>query len=612
MVNAQRFRARKVDLKRSLPVYRAADLDDLDDDDNRQVDAIETGVEKDEEGEHHLQAAISASLAAASGSAPAKHVYIPTPDASRVAAEYDRLYARGFTCPTGLIRSSETVEESCAPMYCADDVDMAWLEGRSLTTDAFEAAMDALETLTRDMVFATAADVPSAAYLASYAAERDRPLSRSALDAVYEHWRDRRVARASRPIMPQLQSEDAPRADIDPYVCFRRREVRQGRKTRRADQRSLEQLKRLRVNLAAAAQVLEMCAEREREKTQLVAAAQDVARQRQAVLRMRRRLNLAVSSDADDLFVPPAQQQQRRRAQTQRPRAAATTRKPRTVSGLASALQNQNQGLSLAAAAGSADGSGALLPFALPPSVSVMQHPAPRRLAAMADRIAMRAQSYESRLCAGAGWVDTTFSSPASFAASATAAPAWAPLAASSAAFRLRVGRLGRLFIDRRAVRPLPLPVDAQTRRLQTYCAGLLKPEDHARLKPMPVSSAQNAAAAALEELLKPFSFGDALTRASQDFTFSQQQQPPANSLVQPVVHSSLLSVLPHVVSPPSELSLLSGSTVGGFPTPKDEKENSLNDRSFADDDVTRDRPIPLLKTSASTPAVTLFSGGPG
>ncbi|KAJ2015714.1 hypothetical protein GGI06_003246 [Coemansia sp. S85] len=49
MVNAQRFRARKVDLKRPLPVFRAADLDDLEDDDNRHVDAIETGVEKDEE-----------------------------------------------------------------------------------------------------------------------------------------------------------------------------------------------------------------------------------------------------------------------------------------------------------------------------------------------------------------------------------------------------------------------------------------------------------------------------------------------------------------------------------------------------------------------------------
>lgn len=49
MVNAQRFRARKVDLKRPLPVFRAADLEDLEDDDNRHVDAIETGVEKDEE-----------------------------------------------------------------------------------------------------------------------------------------------------------------------------------------------------------------------------------------------------------------------------------------------------------------------------------------------------------------------------------------------------------------------------------------------------------------------------------------------------------------------------------------------------------------------------------
>ncbi|KAJ1935951.1 Enhancer of polycomb-like protein 1, partial [Linderina pennispora] len=232
--HAQRFRARKVDLRRALPVYRATDLDDLEDDDNRQVDAIETGVEKDEEAEHHLQAAISATHAAHTGGAPAKQVYIPTPDASKRIPGYDRLYRKDFKCPTSLIRSSETVEECCAPMYCMDDNDDTWLAAtnkkrgkvglQQLSADQFEAAMDQLETLTKDMVFTRVEDIPTIEYLAAHAADRDRPFDVTTIEVVFEHWQERRQKAEFKPIMPGLQFEDVSKTEIDPYVCFRRRE----------------------------------------------------------------------------------------------------------------------------------------------------------------------------------------------------------------------------------------------------------------------------------------------------------------------------------------------------------------------------------------------------
>ncbi|KAJ2706418.1 Enhancer of polycomb-like protein 1 [Coemansia sp. IMI 203386] len=605
MVNAQRFRARKVDLKRVLPVYRASDLDDLDDDDNRQVDAIETGVEKDEEAEHHLQAAISATLAAASGSAPAKSVYIPTPDASQVTAEYEALYAQKFTCPTSLIRSSETVEECCAPMYCADDEDALWLRVENarrakagepeMTVDAFEAAMDALEGLTRDMVFTRSEDVPSAAYLVSYAAERERPIGRKTVDSLYEHWKMRRVARGAKPIMATLQNEDGAKAEIDPYVCFRRREVRQGRKTRRADQRSLEQLRRLRVNLAAAAQMLEMCVEREREKTAVVDAAQDAARQRCAVLRMRRRHN--VVSDFDDLFVPPQQTQRKRVAQAQRPRAAGV-RKPRVASGLASAAASAQAG-------GGVAGDCTPQPFALPRAVSVAQYPAPKRLASMADRIRVRAQMHETRM---AGWVDSTFANAVGPFVGYTGAGGcknnngvfWTPPSLSSGptAFRLRAGRFGRLHVDRRAVR-VPAASDS---RVQQFCAGLLRPEDHVRLQPRGLSASDP-----LADLLRPFAFsfpfndanaaaGSEATETSADPQLNNVPLPPPPIAVAAMQsHKDQNALQLELRGPVSSESLLSGSTVGGFATPTDTKDTLMT--------------APLLNSSASLPAVPLFGG---
>ncbi|KAJ1907634.1 Enhancer of polycomb-like protein 1 [Coemansia sp. IMI 209127] len=559
MVNAQRFRARKVDLKRPLPVFRAADLDDLDEDDNRQVDAIETGVEKDEETEHHLQAAISATHAAASGNAPAKQVYIPTPDASKTIDGYDALYPTSFTCPTSLIRSSETVEECCAPMYCLDDADLEWLrkfnkkrksdELDELTENEFEVAMDQLETLTRDMVFLQAEGIPTADDLASHAADRDQLFAHSIISHVYEHWKQRRIEGAFKTVMATLQYEDTSKAaEIDPYVCFRRREVRQGRKTRRADQRSLEQLRRLRVNLAMASQVLEMCMDREGVKAQVVDEAQELARQRATVLRMRRRLGVAANVSADDLFVPPVQQRKRMSARDQsQQRARGGVRKPRIATGLASAA---------AAAAAAAQAAGGVyglgsggahgmlgsggyadpvipLPFVLPQTVTVHQYPVPLWQQEMAERIRAKAQIHEAKL--GSGFVDATYAGSqnrlhTNSAIDPRMASFWAPSMAqqqttatdlilqqqqqqqqSLVAFRVRCGRNGRMFMDRRAVRADSQP----SSRLQQYRLGLLRPEDHVRLaqihKRFDTVAASPSLASIPADLLKPFSFAPEL-----------------------------------------------------------------------------------------------------
>ncbi|KAJ2189665.1 Enhancer of polycomb-like protein 1 [Coemansia sp. RSA 353] len=472
MVNAQRFRARKVDFKRALPVFRASDLDDLDDDDNRQTDTIETGVEKDEEAEHHLQAVISAAQAAATGSGPNKQMYIPTPDASRVVDGYDERYPATFTCPTSLIRSSETVEECCAPLYCMDDEDAQWLEqSGSMSALEFETAMEQLETLTRDMVFQTQDDIPTVEYLAQHAADRERPFDRRTCSLVYAHWCRRRSSRAFQPIHPTIQQDDTSRVEIDPYVCFRRREIQRGRKTRRADQRSLEQLRRLRVNLALAAQLVEQSAERETCKLGLAHAAYVAAQQRRDVIRMRRRVG-ATQNAWDELFVAPVVQGARKRlARGDAQRARNVVRKTKGASSVDPALP---------------------MPYALPRSVSVVQYVPQHCVTAMQSRVAEKSHVADVRRTM---WVDSTWAPRVPQTASF-----WADDAAS-VAFRVRRGRCDRLLIDRRLVRAQTSNVDRQ----QRFRLGLLRPEDHEHLR------ACRAPSAPFDSLLRPFSFSDLL-----------------------------------------------------------------------------------------------------
>ena len=61
---------------------------------------VQTGVEKDEEEEHHLQRFISASQL----DGPKTAFYIPTPDASKEITGYDDVYKPNYVRPPKNIR----------------------------------------------------------------------------------------------------------------------------------------------------------------------------------------------------------------------------------------------------------------------------------------------------------------------------------------------------------------------------------------------------------------------------------------------------------------------------------------------------------------------------
>ncbi|CAO3638663.1 unnamed protein product [Mucor fragilis] len=272
-----RFRVKKLSPKHPLPIFKEYQLPDLQDAANaqRSVPQIETGVEKEEEEEHDLQAAISAAQAAVTTGASVEK-YIPTPDASRLIPdeEYRSLYKKNYKEPSTLIRFSSTVEDSIGCPYYMDEQDETYLEsynkehpGEILSEDLFEKIMWEIESIANQHwphLDLDPSHIPDFKSFDQHIPDYSKLKSFPNLEIVYQHWRQRREERQGKSITPQLKFEEAAKNENDPYVCFRRRETKPVRKTRRTDQQSLERLRKLRSELEMARNLMEMVVRREK------------------------------------------------------------------------------------------------------------------------------------------------------------------------------------------------------------------------------------------------------------------------------------------------------------------------------------------------------------
>ena len=109
---------------------------------------------------------------------------------------------------------------------------------------------------------------------------------------IYEHWKSRRLQAGNKSLIPSLKFETGADTDeADPYVCFRRREVRQIRKTRGRDAHSAEKLKKLRKELEESRQILALIKQREVTKREQLAIDRRLFEQRASLRQLK--LNLA-------------------------------------------------------------------------------------------------------------------------------------------------------------------------------------------------------------------------------------------------------------------------------------------------------------------------------
>jgi len=315
-VTGQRFRQRKLSTKQNLPVVREHEVEQLADDDaSRHIPKVETGVEKGEEIEHHLQAVISAANAAAQGSTGGKiaQLFIPTPDAVASKLSYEDVYPKQFKQPATYIRFSSTVEDTSGCPYCMTSDDVAFLKSFNqkqskkmhCSEDEFEEVIHFFEEKTQEkQPFAEVDKSPVLAY-EDFEAEFDDTIRESArrfAKDLYSHWKNQRLLRGNRTLMFSLKFEkNLETDDADPYVCFRRREVRQVRKTRGRDAQVTEKLKKLRKELEDARVLMADVKKRELFLREQLSIDKLIFEQRSAVKEIKRRLS--IKGDDEELLI---------------------------------------------------------------------------------------------------------------------------------------------------------------------------------------------------------------------------------------------------------------------------------------------------------------------
>ncbi|RUO96359.1 enhancer of polycomb-like-domain-containing protein [Jimgerdemannia flammicorona] len=388
---------------------------------------------------------------------------IPVPDASRTINNYDELYRRKFSEPQGLIRFSTTVEDCTGCPYTMDEEDEQWLikynvhaqrrPEEKLTEDQFEQVMWQFEKATNEKVpFLNVSientSIPDYNVLEPTFVGNALNALKPAAQHVYSHWRQRRLKRGGKMIIPQLRFDDTLRNESDPYLCFRRRETKPLRKTRRTDAQSLDKLRRLRKEMDDARKLLEMVSRREKMRKESLLLEHLVFDQKCTVRDMQRKLGI---KDDDELLAPP----KKKKRIIELGSSGATIKIPLSKikresldSGPNTPTSDRPDRLSLSSPTGSVletelarrramEGWEDMTdypyqPFPLSIPMQFFRHVHPTSLAASNQRPSARQPSY-----------------------------------------RRRVGRGGRAFMDRRGIRPPTLPSDHQS------VSGKTKPRDY-------------------------------------------------------------------------------------------------------------------------------------
>lgn len=434
--SSARFRQRKISVKVALPIFKQADLNYADTDlehsqvhhlnqsasqQQRDLHSIETGVDKNEEDEVHLQQVINAAQKALLGSQKKQEskdsdkkqqnqqqqqqqndpsVYIPTPDASKIWPDAHKYYNDPtFIQPDTYIKFSATVEDTIGVEYNMDEEDEEFflnvlskqypksinvkqeknkysnkqsqnqdVNTRKCSELEFEIICDRFEkTIEEKQPFLSVdpSNILSYDEITSYILEEfnssseisnsyvqlgsnlkyistttlkeklsknlnyepfvtlfdKNPLEETSPTnsknrpipvlfdlfgkPIYEHWKTRKIIRKGKPIHASLKFED-PNAsekdnDNDPYICFRRREFRQARKTRRADTLGAERIRLLQKSLHRARNLVTNVCQREIIKLETYEREHQIFKLRSEAKSIKR----AVGVKGDDyLFYP--------------------------------------------------------------------------------------------------------------------------------------------------------------------------------------------------------------------------------------------------------------------------------------------------------------------
>ena len=245
--------------------------------------------------------------------------------------QYDKLYPLTYSQPATYIRFSSTVEDCAGCAYDLDHDDDVFLKSMNkkkhastqCSEDCFEEVMNCFEQTAQTKQPYAAVDNPPVLSYNDIETSMDDYLddhARSFAKDIYEHWKARRLSNGNRPLVEGLKvrhtysyhrsitdlgqfETGAETDDADPYVCFRRREVRQIRKTRGRDAHSAEKLKKLRKELEESREILAMIRQREILKREQLAIDRQLFEQRTSLRSVKLNLPDQYKEGDEDILI---------------------------------------------------------------------------------------------------------------------------------------------------------------------------------------------------------------------------------------------------------------------------------------------------------------------
>ena len=183
-----------------------------------------------------------------------------------------------------------------------------------ITEDDFETIMDLYENAIQQTQPYLSMDVMNILPFEELEHAFDEALDanlKAVAKSVYSYWKEQKIARAGRSIIPCLKVRSAPPHSLslstltslqfeqgnekdegDPYVCFRRREVRQVRKTRRTDAQSTDKLKKLRQEFETARGLVRDVLQREQMRRTVFQVDKQIFEQRRHAIELKRKFNI--------------------------------------------------------------------------------------------------------------------------------------------------------------------------------------------------------------------------------------------------------------------------------------------------------------------------------
>lgn len=183
---------------------------------------------------------------------------IPTPEAAVLISDYDLLYPAVFKQRKGFIRHTGTIEDLqfMQTKYIADQEDLVFLNLTSLndTSDKlkiFEHVMECFEDSANKLsegIVSVDSSLERIRNDVKLNSLLEKQTSELELESWLQYWREKRKNNACS-LLPRLKFEDIGKIGSDPYVCFRRRELKQPRKTRRSDAQVMEKIKKIHYDL---------------------------------------------------------------------------------------------------------------------------------------------------------------------------------------------------------------------------------------------------------------------------------------------------------------------------------------------------------------------------